>query len=169
MKYIKEFESKNIDIEGIKKKIVNAAANNNEYQMKQYFNRYKNFDFDFVFNDGYTPFLYSVLFNCDKTAKMLIDKGANINKTCDTNDDNGLIMSIKRNNCKMLDILIQAGADWNHKNKDGYDFLDYLQNTLRSKYKIKGTCSNIINKYPKKYKKYLEIKELNDNIKKYNL
>ena len=55
------------------------------------------------------------------------------------------------NKFKLIDIIINAGADWNYVDSDGYDFFHYL-NTDESNY--------IKNKFPEKYHEYLRKKEM---------
>jgi len=69
--------------------------------------------------------------------------GANVN-----NNDISLTQPIITSN-KATFLLIDAGANWNLKNDQNRDFLDYL--TVEEK-------NRIIGYYPEKYKKYLIIK-----------
>lgn len=63
--------------------------------------------------------------------------------------------SIPQESIKKVKLLIDAGADWNIKNADDKDFLDFLDD-----YK-----EEIINLYPEQYKEYL----MKKNANKYNL
>lgn len=164
MKYIKKFEIHSFD-DDLKIEIVNTASNDDDEKLKEYLYKYKDYNFDFVYNDGYTPFLYGVLFDCKKTVKLLIKNGSNVDKQADTHKDNGLIICVLRKQYEMLDILIDAGADWNIEDSEGNDFLDYFEQPLKRKYNIVGNKDKIIKKYPEKYQEYLIKKE----AKKYNL
>ena len=164
MKYIKKFEINSFS-DDLKKQIVEVVANDDDKKLKEYLDKYKKYNFDFVYSGGYTPFLYGVLFNCKKTVKLLIEKGININKQNGLIYQNGLIICVFRGYNDMLDILINAGADWNIKDFEDNDFLDYFGQPLKKKYNIVGKKDDIIKKYPDKYKEYLIKKE----AEKYNL
>lgn len=59
----------------------------------------------------------------------------------------------------IIDEIIKAGADWNIKDNDGFDFLDYMNISNRKFIKP------IIEKYSEKYQEYL----LKKDLEQYNL
>jgi len=95
-----------------------------------------------------------------KIVNLLVDAGADLNAQ-DRIGNTPLILS---HDLDIRYILIDAGADWNKKNRDGEDFLDIL-----NKFDNFETIDKIIKKYPKQYKNYLYVKELEKYTDKYNL
>jgi ankyrin repeat protein len=89
--------------------------------------------------------------------KLLIRKGANVNDQ-EYRGQTPLmgVANYAFENLKLLELLIDAGADWNIVDNDGYDFMYRLSTE---------NYNNIVEKYPEKYKQYLIKKEAN----KYNL
>jgi len=157
MKYIKKYESSKFD----QIDFINAVSDNYVSKVKDIMDNNPDVDFDFAYNQGYTPLLYAVLFNCNDVLKLLIDWGADVNKLNDK-DDSALIIASTRSNLKTLKILIDAGVNWNHVNRDqnsphyNRDFIFYLSSVNKQK---------IIKKYPEKYKDYL----IKKDVEKYNL
>lgn len=162
MKYIKQYEIKIMPFEA-QKEIVNASSNNDDVKLNKLIKKYKGESIDFNYNKGYTPLLYAAMFDCEKTTKILIDNGADINKKSD-NCETPLMLAAKRNNRKVLELLLNSGADWFIKNDNKYDPI-YFDNTFIEYIPTKGTEKWIAGKYPEQYKEYLIRKESD----KYNL
>lgn len=91
--------------------------------------------------------------------KELINAGANVN----LKDNDGKPTLLYCNEYESVKMLINAGADLNSKDRNGDDIFDYFFN--------KGTLIEkaIEKDFPEKYKNYLEIKEMENDINKYNL
>jgi len=89
--------------------------------------------------------------------KNLLFKNKNMDLNCfDRDGMTPLMWASYGDNLEILEMLIDAGADWNVKDSEGDDFLTYT---------LGGTERDIIKKYPEKYKEYLFKKE----VEKYNL
>jgi len=94
-----------------------------------------------------------------KIFKKLIEKGCDINNIYTTRGNNKNISSLifltrnengsNRYELYMEILLENENTDWNIKDSNGYDFLDYLS---------VDDLDYVIKKYPKKYKKYLSKK-----------
>lgn len=148
MKYIKLFEgkkqfvrSKLLDIITFDKKIFDVFLYKNFYKDNSYGNLY---NVNFIY-DNWTPLKNAVYYNRDIILKKLIKFGTNVNFP-DSNNKTPLIIAAEENKLDALQILIEAGADWNIKDKLKRDFMYYLSD----KYK-----KIIIEDYPEKYKEYL--------------
>ena len=86
----------------------------------------------------------------------MIDAGADVNIQNNYGSTALILSSLGSRYLKTVQLLIEAGADWNIKNKHDKDFLDYLCDEY---------IKIIIKYYPEKYKEYL----IKKNAEKYNL
>lgn len=101
---------------------------------------------------GNTALYSACLYNNDGVAKALINAGADVN----IENHNGETPIYKTKFTDLIDDLIEAGADWNHKDRYGREFLDYLKPDYKN---------DLINKHPTEYEFYLA----NKNMKKFNI
>ena len=85
----------------------------------------------------------------------MIKNGVNVNCR-DGRGNTPLIWAADQGNIIAMIDLINAGADWNIKSENGWDFFSHINHIHKEK---------IINKYPEKYEEYLRIKD----AEKYNL
>lgn len=117
---------------------------------------------NYITDRGWTPLMRTAFFSFTSWVELLIENGAEINLT---NDDGFSAIMIAasdaynfskyNSNKKIVDILIENNADLNIQNTKGQDIFDINEKTIEY----------INNKFPEKYKEYLEKKEAN----KYNL
>lgn len=136
--------------------------NYNNYTISQIFSMLTKSDFDSLYDyinvgdvniiDKYqmTLLMYSSV-NISQDdylfAKALIEKNADLNKVSETKNT-ALILATSNNNIKVVELLIENGADWGILNDIGESFLDVFVNEIDR--------INIINKYPKQYNNYLK-------------
>ena len=72
------------------------------------------------------------------------------------NTNSLFIAALSLTSLKGFKLIIEQGANWNIKNNDGKDFMDFLD---------KDTKEDIINNYPDKYQDFLDLK----NMDKFNI
>ena len=108
-----------------------------------------------------TPLLFACRENEIETVEFLINNGADVNYVTKTGKYNALhISAINLNTIDIFKLLIDAGCDWNQKNKDNQDFIDIL--IIKNKIEILDKIKKL---YPIKYLEYL--KKL--KARKYNI
>ena len=163
MRYIKNFEANNYLSIDESDKLIEKICNNNFDDVSSLLKKFKkrNINIDFNYNGGYTPLIYSIIHNCSiKLIKLLVDYGANIDQK-DSGVITPLILSASRvkmdfNYLNITIFLIEAGADWNIRDKRNLDFLDYLPDDKEN---------YILGKFRIEYDNYL----IKKNADKYNL
>ena len=175
MKYIKKFEVKKFGewgYETLEEQLISACQERREWQ-SHYIKIVKDLiaydiNINYKNKNGCTALIYAVFGGCIDICKYLIDHGADVN--IQNNYGYTAIIYAAQNKkwntehkflpiLDVINLLIESGADWNIK-KDGKDFLYILGPVM---------AQEIINRYPIEYKKYLEKKEMMDNVEKYNL
>ena len=111
---------------------------------------------------GRTPLMNAVVVEGTTQAKiiriieLLENKGADLNIKDFMNEDTALIKAAKLQRGRVVETLIELGAEWYHKNKEGKDFLDFFNEQFREDMKYQ---------YPEQYQEYL----LKRDASKYNL
>lgn len=156
MKYLKTYEASKAKSEVLGEMLINRIIENNTDGAIKLIND-EDIDINYKDKDGYSPILIAAIKERTLIAKLLIEKGANVNDQ-DYRGQTPLmcVANYTWEKLELLELLINAGADWNIIDNDGDDFLYRLST---EKYNI------IVEKYPEKYKQYLIKKEAN----KYNL
>jgi ankyrin repeat protein len=156
MKHLKTYEASQAKSEILGEMLINRIIENNIDAAIKLIND-KDIDINYKDAHGYSPILVAAMKDRLKIVKLLIKKGANVNDQ-EYRGQTPLmgVANYTFENLKLLELLIDAGADWNIVDNDGYDFMYRLSTE---------NYNNIVEKYPEKYKQYLIKKEAN----KYNL
>lgn len=91
-----------------------------------------------------------------KVVELLVNKNADLNIKDFSNKETALIKAAILHRGRVVEALIELGAEWYHKNNDGKDFLDFFNDQFREDMK---------DQYPEQYQEYL----LKKDTSKYNL
>lgn len=75
-----------------------------------------------VDHPGWTPLIYAASTNQLDIARMLLERGANVNATAE-NGTTALMMAAREGHLPMVLLLMEKGADINHKTPYGYTAL----------------------------------------------
>ena len=154
MKYLKTFENNNL-IEHL----INSIKADRLYKVKELIEK-KGVDKNSnIGSHKSTPLMVAVSLHRKDIINYLISIDVNLDAQ-ESYGGNTALMKAALNSLSHYDIvkiLIEAGADWNIKNKSNKDFLDNMIFDARRKQLIKD--------YPEKYEEYLAKKE----AEKYNL
>jgi len=155
MKYLKTYESTN-------NKCSNSFIERN-FDDLYYLKSWVDNGCDINWEDGdYLSLLHlNVYHGLTENVKFLIDNGADVNQQNDYgNTPLHRIIQDKNENTRknVLDLLINAGANWNILNIAGNDFLD----VFKLYYDGEDEYEYVIKTWPKKYELYLKQKKAND-------
>ena len=104
------------------KEFASYIANGDKEDVLDYLNN-KKADINVNFMDGITPLILSIIYKQDEIAKILIEKGANLNKKEKESGATPLILSIIYERYEITKILIEKGANVNIKDKAGFTAL----------------------------------------------
>ncbi|WP_456151161.1 ankyrin repeat domain-containing protein [Brachyspira hyodysenteriae] len=105
-----------------KKEFVSYIANGNKEEVLDFFNNKKvNINLDII--DGATPLMLSIIYKQDEIAKLLIEKGADLNKKEKESSATPLILSIIYECYEIAELLIEKGANVNIKDNSGFTAL----------------------------------------------
>ena len=140
MKYIKKYESR--DLPKLKE-LYKAILIHNNKKVEELINSGMDINQELNIPPWIygTPLFWAITEDNVKAVKLLLDAGSNPNfKTKEGNCPINIVY-----NHEMIKYLIDAGADWNKKNNQVNDFLDYLND--------KDT-KLIIKLYPNQYNNY---------------
>ena len=104
------------------KEFVSYIANGNKEEVLNFLNNKKaNINLDIM--DGATPLMLSIIYKQDEIAKLLIEKGADLNKKEKESGATPLILSILYEQYEIAEILIKKGANVNIKDNSGFTAL----------------------------------------------
>ena len=106
------------------KEFASYIVNGNKEKVLDLLNNKKaNVNLDIV--DGATPLILSIIYEQDEIAKLLIEKGANLNKKEKESGATPLILSIIYEQDEIAKLLIEKGANVNIKDNSGFTALIY--------------------------------------------
>ena len=104
------------------KEFVSYIVNGNKEKVLAFLNNKKaNVNLDIV--DGATPLILSIIYEQDEIAKLLIEKGADLNRKEKESGATPLILSILYKRYEISEILIEKGANVNIKDNSGFTAL----------------------------------------------
>ena len=104
------------------KEFVSHIANGNKEEVLDFLNNKKaNINLDIM--DGATPLMLSIIYKQDEIAKLLIEKGADLNKKEKESGATPLILSILYERYEIAEILVEKGANVNIKDNSGFTAL----------------------------------------------
>ena len=104
------------------KEFASYVANGDKEEVLNYLNNKKaNINLDIM--DGITPLILSIIYKQDEIAKILIEKGADLNRKEKESGATPLILSIIYEQDEIAEMLIEKGANVNIKDKAGFTAL----------------------------------------------
>lgn len=165
MKYIKKYESINLEFDILKYTSMKSSLQN----IRQLINLGAPLECTNVF--GRTPLLNAANVGFYKAIELLINNGANI-YAVDENNNNVFILLMNNHQFKEMtdtfkhcvDFLMLQDIDISHKNNKGEDVF-YSHSIINKEYIFRKNSKYIQEKYPEKWKEYL----LKKDVERYNL
>ncbi|MEI0548706.1 ankyrin repeat domain-containing protein [Brachyspira intermedia] len=104
------------------KEFVSYIANGNKEEVLDFLNN-KKANINLNIMDGITPLMLSIIYKQDEIAKLLIEKGADLNKKEKESGATPLILSIIYGQYEIAELLIEKGANVNIKDNSGFTAL----------------------------------------------